>query len=66
MKPLIALRTYYFSKLAHTDYRGQLGSIIATPIVQRWMTDHRILAHKHDTLDFAFPSQTLPDLVHLL
>lgn len=35
-------------------------------MVQRWMTDHRILAHKHDTLDLALPSQTLSDLVHLL
>ena len=56
----------YIFKLARTDYRGELGLIIAAPMVQRWMTDHRILAHKHDTLDLVVPSQTLSDLVHLL
>ena len=56
----------YTSKSAHADSRGPLWSIIATPMVQRWVTDHRILAHEHDTLDFALPSQTLSDLVHLL
>lgn len=39
---------------------------MVSPMVQSWMTDHCILAHKHNTLDLAFPSQTLSDLVHLL